>query len=163
MEYIGPYDARLRIGSAAKRVEPPHSKTSSPKGTLKLLRGGGFGAQEGFGAGYICGNIHFDTFAGGGFSDGDAVAVFHPAKLLELLDALEFTRRKRGKIKERVSAKSVEADVLEKARDHVLAGIAHPGNRRAGKIKRAVVEIDDDFDDVGIHDVFAGRNGDAER
>ncbi len=31
--------------------------------------------------------------------------------------------------------------------------VADPGNRGARKIQRVVVEIEDDFDDVGIHDV----------
>lgn len=121
----------------------------------------GAAAEEFFDARNVGGNVNFDALVGGGFADGDAVAVFHPAKLLELLDALEFAGRKRGKFEKSGAAERVKSDVLEMARGDALTGVTDPRNGRAGKIEGIAVEVGDDFDDVGIHDVFGRGDGNA--
>ena len=40
----------------------------------------------------------------------------------------------------------------------LLLGVAHPGDRRARKIKGVGVEIEDGLDDIGIHDVWDVTN-----
>ncbi len=123
---------------------------------------GGAAAEELFDARNVGGNVDFDAFVRGGFAHGDAVAVFQPAKLFELLEALEFAGRERGKIEKSVAAKRVDADVLEMARGDALTGVANPGDGRTGKIEGVAVEVGDHFDDVGIHDVFRRGDGDTE-
>jgi len=51
---------------------------------------------------------------------------------------------------------------------HVLnvngsVAIAHPRNRRAGKVQRVAVKIENHFDDVGIHDFGGFGDGHHER
>lgn len=125
-----------------------------------LMRGAG--AEEGFDARDVGGNVDFDAFVGA-FGDADTIAIFHPAQLLELLEAFEFAGRERGEFEKRVAAKNVKADVFEMARGDGCSGVADPGNGRAGKIERVAVEIADDLDDIGIHDFVGRGDGDAER
>ena len=98
-----------------------------------------------------------------GFGDAYLVAVFHPAQLLELFDALEVTRGQRGEFEQRGAAKSVQAQMLHVLDVNGSIAIAHPWNRRAGKVQRIAVKIENHFDDVGIHDVGGFRDGHHER
>jgi hypothetical protein len=54
--------------------------------------------------------------------------IFQPAQLFELLDALEFAGRKRGKFEQRVAAKGVKAQVLPVA----LVATVSPVSRTQG-------------------------------
>src|SRR5580704_6137855 len=51
-------------------------------------------------------HVHADRFVIH-FDDPDAISIFEPAQLLELLDALEFARWKGGEIEQRLAAKGV--------------------------------------------------------
>ncbi len=101
-----------------------------------------------------------DVYAYGvvhGFDYVHAEAVFQPAELLELFDAFQFAGREGGKFEEGVAAIAIEADVFPVLGGYAVACVAHPGDGGTGKIERLAVEIQDDFDDVGIHD-FAGES-----
>jgi hypothetical protein len=149
------YGRRIpKTGLTRKRKRMRLSFRSCGRDDGKALLFCGAGAEEGLDARNVRGNIDFDSFIGFGFADGDAIAVFHPTKLLELLDAFEFAGRECGKFEKRIAAKCVETDMLEMARGDAFAGVADPGNGRTGKIKSVAVEIGDNFDDVGIHDFF---------
>src|SRR5690348_6926700 len=113
-------------------------------------------------AGDIGRNIHGDA-AVLALADADAIAIFEPAQLLELLEVFELSWRERGKFQERVAAEGVNADVLEMARGDGLRGISNPGNRSAPKIESIAVEIRDDFHDVRVHDFRRLSDGNAER
>ena len=65
------------------------------------------GAKKFLDARYVRGHVDFDALVGFDFADGNAIAVFHPAKLFELFDAFEFAGRKRGKLEKGVPAKRV--------------------------------------------------------
>jgi hypothetical protein len=87
------------------------------------------------------------------FGDADLPAIFEPAELLELFDALEFALGQGGIFEQGIALEDVEPEMLEVADLHFAGGIAHPGNRRAREIETVVVEIEDGFYDVGVHDV----------
>src|SRR5487761_281245 len=91
------------------------------------LHSGLAGAEGFFDFGDVGGSVDGDAFIGA-FGGADMVAVFEPAKLLELFKALEFAGRERGEFEERGAAKHVQADMLVMARGDAFAGIAHPGN-----------------------------------
>lgn len=93
----------------------------------------------------------------------DFVAVLEPSKLFELLKALELAGRKSGEVDEGVAAAGVHADVLEVAGGDVLAGVADPGDGSAGEVEAVLFEIEDYFDDVGIHDFVNLPDGRAGR
>src|SRR5579863_4079676 len=93
------------------------------------------------------------------FGDANLCAVFHPAELLELLNLLEFTLRKGRIFKQGIATKDVKPEVLHVADLYVCLRVAHPGNRGAREIKRVVVEIHDNLDDVGVHYVGRPRDG----
>src|SRR5487761_129388 len=122
-------------------------------------RGGAEGLLD---FGHVSG--HVDGDAGiGAFGDADMVAIFEPAKLLELFQAFEIAGRERGKFQESGAAKRVDADMLGMARGDALARVANPWNGSAGEIKGVAVEIRDDLHDVGVHDFRGVRDGRAER
>src|ERR1700690_1505455 len=103
-----------------------------------------------------------------GFNDRDVKAIFKPAELLELFDALKFTRRERWELQQCVAAEGIQTKVLPMARRCCLAGFAHPGDWRAREIKRVAVEVADDLHDIGIHNIVrmgnsGARSGDLSR
>lgn len=141
----------------------PYADAKRLDATTRELVGGGLAGAEGFfDFGYVARCIDGDAFIGA-FGDANVVTVFQPAELFELFKALELAGRQRGKLEKRITAKDVEANVLEMARGDAFAGVADPGNGRARKIKRVAVEIEDDFDDIGIHDFGRMGNRSAER
>jgi len=97
------------------------------------------------------------------FDGANPEAILEPAKLFELFDRLELTRRKRWKFEQRIATESVKAHMLPMMRSDGCLRIAHPGNRRARKIKTISVKIADYFHDVGIHHVNRLRNRGAGR
>lgn len=129
----------------------------------KALSFCGASAKKFFDARDVLGHVHFDAFVGFDFADSDAIAVFHPTELFELFDAFELAGRKRGEFEKSVTAKCVQTDVFEVAGGDAFAGIANPRNRRAREIESVAVEVGNDFDDVGIHDVFGRSDRDAKR
>ena len=72
------------------------------------------GAQELFHALDVGGHVHADRIVFR-FDHVNAETIFEPAQLLELLDALQFAGRQRGKFQQRVAAITVEADVFPMA------------------------------------------------
>jgi len=114
--------------------------------------------EEGFDAGHVGGDVYAYGVVGD-FGYADFPAVFEPAELLELLDFFERARGEGWVFEEGVALKNVKAEVLEVTGLDGAGGVTDPGNGGAGEVESVVVEIEDGFDDVGIHDV--GRNFDG--
>lgn len=87
------------------------------------------------------------------FRNANLPSIFEPPKLLELFDALEFALGQGGIFEEGVALEDVEAEMLQMADLNFAGGVADPGNRRAREIEAIVVEIEDGFYDIGVHDV----------
>ena len=83
--------------------------------------------------------------------------------MLELLQALERSSGQCRKFQERIAAESVKAQVLQMARVDQALAIAHPRNRRTRKVKRAILEIENRLDHVGVHDFGGDRDRHGER
>src|SRR5262245_25750913 len=80
-----------------------NSRKTGERGLLRSASG-----DERFDARDVFGHVHAHRIVFG-FGHADAVAVFQPAKLFELLDALEVALRKRGKFQQRGAAECVQA------------------------------------------------------
>ena len=113
----------------------------------------------------IAGRFHFwSSFSTRATSSGTSTptafpAVFEPAQLLELLDALEFTLRQRGIFEQGIALENIQAEMLQVAHLNFAYGIPHPRNRRARKIKRIAIEVQHRLHHVGIHDVGGSLDG----
>ena len=71
----------------------------------------GLGLEEFFDAGDVFGDV--DAYGVVFYlGDADLYAVFHPAELLELLDALELALGEGGVVEEGLALEDVEAEVL---------------------------------------------------
>src|SRR5262245_51298974 len=88
----------------------------------------------------------------------DLPAVFHPAELLQLLEALEFALRQCRILEQRITLKHIKSEMLQMARMSFVRGIAYPWNRRSRKVKGILIEIQHGLYDVGIHDVGRSSN-----
>src|SRR5580704_10009635 len=75
----------------------------------------------------VFGHIHADGVVLD-FRHANLPAIFEPAELLELFDALEFALRQRGILEEGFSLEDVEAEVFKMANLDFAGGVAHPGN-----------------------------------
>ena len=78
------------------------------------------------------------------------------AQLFECFGLLHRRRRQRGEPQQALAAIDVQADVPPRRRR--LAAGAHERNRRARKIHREAVAVDDDFGDVRIVRVRRGSS-----
>ncbi len=105
-----------------------------------------------FDAGDVFGDVHADGVVLD-FGYANLPAIFQPAELLELFDAFEFSLGQSGIFEEGVALEDVEAEVFQMADLDFAGGVADPGNRSAREIEAVVVEIEDGFHDVGVHDV----------
>src|ERR1700733_15947352 len=94
-----------------------------------------------------------------GLGDAHFVSIFHPAELLELLDAFEIAGRKSVVVEKGFLAIGVKSQMFQVARVDGIFRVANPGNWRAGKIERITVEIENNFYDIWIHDVFGVLQG----
>ena len=81
-------------------------------------------------------------------------AVFQQAQLFELFDLFEGSRRECGEALEGTPAVGIQAEVLEVM--DVPGAVSIEGNRGAGEIERAAILRRDDFDGIGIVDIFGG-------
>lgn len=85
--------------------------------------------------------------------DTNLPAIFQPTELFQLLDFFELTLGKSRVFEQGIALEDVKAKVLPVLHMDFLLGVAHPGDRRAGKIKSIGIEIKHGLDDIGIHDV----------
>ncbi len=93
------------------------------------------------------------------FGDANFPAIFEPAELFELLDAFEHTLGERGIFEESVALENVEAEMFQVADLDFAGCVANPRDGCARKVEAIVVEIEDGFHDVGIHDVRGSFDG----
>jgi hypothetical protein len=84
----------------------------------------------------------------------DVDIVFEKAELLKALGLLECAGWQGGEALERCIAVCVEAYVLPVLRGGVVFGIAVEGDGGAGEVESAAIGGGDDFDGVGVGDVF---------
>jgi hypothetical protein len=94
-----------------------------------------------------------------GFCHVEGDVVFQEAELLQALGLFEDGGGEGGEAFERGAAIGVEAEVLPVR--SLAAGVTVKGNGRAGEVERATIGGGNDFDGVGVGDVFR-RAGDFE-
>lgn len=94
----------------------------------------------------------------GNFGDANAPAVFQPAELFELLDFFELALGEGWVLEQRVALEYVKTEMLPIFDVELLVGVANPGNGRAGEVQGEVVEIENGFDDVGVHHIGGVSN-----
>jgi len=114
--------------------------------------------EEFLDAGYVFGDVDADGIVLD-FGDADLPAIFEPAKLFELFNFLEFALRQSWIFEQGIPLKDVETKVFPVFHMDLLLSLADPGNRSAGKIKAVAFEVENRFDDIGIHNVARMANG----
>jgi hypothetical protein len=110
---------------------------------------------------FYAGDVFGDVDADGvvrDFGGADTPAIFEPAELFELLGFFQFALGKGGIFEQGIALEGIETEVLPIGDVELLLGIANPGNGRAGEIEGVVVEVENGFDHVGIHDVCRMSN-----
>ena len=111
-----------------------------------------------FDAGYVFGDV--DAYGVVlDFRDADFPAIFEPAELLELLNFFEFALGQGWVFEQGVALEDVQSEMFPVFDVDFLLGVADPRDRRAGKIKTVVFEVEDCFYDIGIHDVAGVADG----
>jgi len=94
-----------------------------------------------------------------GFGYVQGEAAFEQAQLFEALGLFEFAGGECGETLEREAAVGVEAEVLPVV--SLAVAVAIKGNGGTGEVEGAAIGGGDDFDGVGVRDVF-GRAADLE-
>lgn len=138
-------------GSAALHLTEENSRLADCcRAALRL--------EELFHAGYVFGYVDADRIVLD-FGDTNFPAIFEPAQLFELLDALQLALRQGGVFEQGVAAESVQAQVFEMAGLDADGSVTNPGDGGAGEIKGVFVKIEDNFANVGVHDVGGSLDG----
>src|ERR1700722_17869414 len=92
------------------------------------------------------------------FHHSHVKAIFQPAQLLELLDALQFARRQSGKFEQRIAAVAIQTNMFPVTRRHPRTRVPYPRNRRARKIQPVPIEVPYYLHHIRIHDVVLLRD-----
>ncbi len=76
-----------------------------------------------------------------------------------MFDTFEHALRERGVFEEGIALENVKSEVFQMADLDFVGCVANPRDGRARKVEAVVLEVEDGFHDVGVHDVGGSFDG----